>query len=132
VGTVLTAAALIDDVVALVLLSCPRSPFLAPLYSSNSAFFCIFSIVSSLGRDRDADLSWTIGRPVVASFLLAIISPVVSYLFLGRLYPKYWEPHILRWGDKAALLVGICVLLAHVAVYVPELGLGYGIFSELR
>jgi hypothetical protein len=65
-------------------------------------------------------MGWAIGRPVAASIGLAIISPLISYLLLHRLYPKYWERYVTRYGDNAALLVGTCVLLAHVAAYVGE------------
>jgi hypothetical protein len=53
---------------------------------------------------------------VVASLAMAIVSPLVVYLVFKPIYSTYIEQHVLHRGVSATLLIGICVLLSHLAM----------------
>lgn len=95
VGAILQGAALIDDVIALVLLS----------------------VISSLGEGEGVGLGWTIGRPILASIAIAAVLPLIG------LYPGRWlwrgggaGTLVERGGPRAELFVSILVLSGCLAV----------------
>jgi hypothetical protein len=77
---------------------------------------CLPRVISSLGVEEGGGLAWAIGRPLVASLAMAIVSPLIAYLVLKPIYSTYVEQHVLNRGVNVALLIGICVLLSHLAV----------------
>jgi Kef-type K+ transport system membrane component KefB len=97
VGEVLKGAALIDDVVALVLLS----------------------VIQSLWSNSGGNLGWTIGRPIVASVAMAALSPVVAMWVFRPLFRwKRIEDLVKRGGQPALLFLGVGVLVAYIAMCV--------------
>ncbi|KAL2156720.1 hypothetical protein VTH82DRAFT_1465 [Thermothelomyces myriococcoides] len=83
VGTVLVSAALLDDVCGLVLVS------------------VIHNLRSIAGDDGGGSssssgggLGWIIGRPVLASGLMALLTPVVARFVAGPLYRRFFAPRI--------------------------------------
>ncbi|KAK4053402.1 hypothetical protein OIV83_001567 [Microbotryomycetes sp. JL201] len=95
VGAVLQGAALIDDVVALVLLS----------------------VIVSLGESSDgsssASLGWTIGRPIVASVALAIGVPVITWFFVRPCWrSRHVQQSTFITKKNFLLLTGTVVLSA--------------------
>jgi len=99
IAQVLKGAALADDIVALVLLS----------------------VISSLatGEGDNSNLGWTIGRPIVASVGMCLISPVVILFILK---PIFATRKVKEWVDKGGkgikLFLGVAVLNAYLAMYV--------------
>ncbi|TIB81553.1 Sodium/hydrogen exchanger [Wallemia mellicola] len=94
VGTLLTAIALSDDVIALVLLT----------------------VVQSLGGGSNSTLGWIVGKPIVASVALSIVSPIVVYAF-RPIYRRFLEVPISRYGGyRGATTVGFLVLCAYLAI----------------
>ncbi|BGP12320.1 hypothetical protein JCM10213v2_000233 [Rhodosporidiobolus nylandii] len=96
VGEILKGAALIDDVIALVLLS----------------------VIQSLGSDTSTTaLGWTIGRPVVASVGMAVIAPLVA-LYLARplFRARRVQGLVEKGGRSAELFIGVAVLCAFLAI----------------
>lgn len=97
IGAVLQGAALVDDVIALVLLS----------------------VITALGEGdgSNSGLGWTIGRPIVASVAMAVVGPLVTF-YLAR--PLWRRTSLEKWcergGPNAQLFVGTSVLVAHLAV----------------
>ncbi|KAM0792726.1 hypothetical protein ACM66B_002504 [Microbotryomycetes sp. NB124-2] len=97
IGAVLQGAALIDDVVALVLLS----------------------VIIALGQDTSASsnsLGWTVGRPIVASMALAVGVPLVAW-FAVR---PCWRAQQINQSSLVAsgncqLLIGVATLSGLVA-----------------
>lgn len=94
ISSVLVTAALIDDVIALVLLS----------------------VLTSLGSGSTTPLGWTIGRPIVASVAMAIVGPAVAFLVARPLYRTFAERRIAQLGANAALLIGVVVLSAFLVM----------------
>ncbi|GAA5882769.1 hypothetical protein JCM1840_002356 [Sporobolomyces johnsonii] len=95
VGNVLKGAALIDDVVALVLLS----------------------VIQSLGTGGGGNLGWTIGQPLVASVVMAVVSPFVArWIFRPIFRLKRVEELVETGGQPIELLLGTAVLSAYLAI----------------
>lgn len=95
VGEILKGAALIDDVVALVLLS----------------------VIQSLGNNSGGSLGWTIGRPIVASIAMAALSPAMALWIFRPLFRwRRIEDLVKRGGQPALLFVGVGVLVAYLAM----------------
>ncbi|KZT66977.1 hypothetical protein DAEQUDRAFT_425949 [Daedalea quercina L-15889] len=123
IGTVLTSAAIIDDVVGLVIAA--LIPGLANMESSSSS-------------NSELDLAWTLIRPLLSSLLIALITPV-SARFILR--PAFWFREVgerwcaprredKRWGcslsgtkwgteshaDFVKVSIMVCVLSGFISV----------------
>ncbi|GAA5935301.1 hypothetical protein JCM3775_007265 [Rhodotorula graminis] len=97
VGEILKGAALIDDVVALVLLS------------------VIQSLAS--GQGGSGGLGWTIGRPVVASVAMAVVTPVVTrWIFVPLFRTRRVEKVVESGGRSGELFLGVAVLCAFLSI----------------
>ncbi|KAB8259391.1 Sodium/hydrogen exchanger family-domain-containing protein [Aspergillus pseudonomiae] len=96
VGSVLVSAAVIDDVVGLVL----------------------SSIISDLGKlsNSDANLGWIIGRPIVASVAMAILTPVVTKFLFAPIFRKYIEFHFARYDHISNIILMTLVLCAFISI----------------
>lgn len=97
VGAILQGAALIDDVVALVLLS----------------------VITSLGADAGGGeaLGWTIGRPILASVLMAVLGPAIAFGPARWLWRKRGVGKLVAsGGQNAELALGVVVLSAFLAM----------------
>ena len=88
IGTVLISAAIIDDVIGLVIAS--LIPALATIDSETSS--------SGSGQGRD-NLAWTIVRPLLSSCLIAAVGAIVARFILR---PLFWYRRIgERWCAPA-------------------------------
>ncbi|KAI0637599.1 hypothetical protein C8Q77DRAFT_1086796 [Trametes polyzona] len=129
IGTVLISAAIIDDVVGLVIAAV--IPALASAQSETS-------------QTSRGNLAWTIIRPLLSSLLIAAIAPLVSRFVLRPLFwyrgwgerwcaparvDKPWGAHMLArlggtWGSqrhadaiKLFLMVGVLSAMAAISYY---------------
>ncbi|KAK3290529.1 Sodium/hydrogen exchanger family-domain-containing protein [Chaetomium fimeti] len=107
IGTVLVSAAVLDDVCGLVLVS------------------VIHNLRGIAGGDGGGEtgLGWIIGRPVLASALMALLTPAVAKFVAGPLYRRFVAPRLLRFGAAAAgaghvfnILLMAVVLCAFLAI----------------
>ncbi|KWU46520.1 Sodium/hydrogen exchanger [Rhodotorula sp. JG-1b] len=97
VGEILKGAALIDDVIALVLLAT-----IEPLASN--------------GGDT-SDLGWTVGRPIVTSLAMAVVTPVAAvWIFVPIFRWRRLSGWVARGGHNAELFLGVAVLSAFLAI----------------
>ncbi|KAE8155329.1 Cation/H+ exchanger [Aspergillus avenaceus] len=96
VGSVLVSAAVIDDVVGLVL----------------------SSIISDLGKldGGDANLGWIIGRPIVASVAMAILTPLLTKYFFAPIFRKYIEFHFALYDHISNIILMTLVLCAFITI----------------
>ncbi|GAA6051932.1 hypothetical protein JCM3770_006583 [Rhodotorula araucariae] len=95
VGEILKGAALIDDIVALILLS----------------------VIQSLGAGNGGALGWTIGRPVVASIAMALGTPVaLRCLFVPLFRTRRVEKLVEKGGRSGELFLGVAVLCAFLGI----------------
>ncbi|KAB8234021.1 cation:proton antiporter [Aspergillus alliaceus] len=96
VGSVLVSAAVIDDVVGLVL----------------------SSIISDLSKlsNSDANLGWIIGRPIVASAGMAIVTPLVTKFIFAPFFRKWIEYHFARYDHISNIILMTLVLCAFISI----------------
>ncbi|KAL3464604.1 Na+/H+ exchanger family protein [Aspergillus heterothallicus] len=94
VGSVLVSAAVIDDVVGL-------------------------SVISDLGRlnsGSSVNLGWLIGRPIVASIAMAIVTPIVTKYIFAPLFRNYIEYHFARYDHISNIVLMTLVLCAFISI----------------
>ncbi|KAJ6096399.1 Cation/H+ exchanger [Penicillium sp. IBT 16267x] len=97
VGSVLVSAAVIDDVVGLVMLS-------------------VITDLGKLSTEGNVNLGWLIGRPIVASIAMAIVTPIVTKWFFAPLFRKYIEHHFARFDHISNIILMTLVLSAFISI----------------
>ncbi|KAK0641906.1 Cation/H+ exchanger [Cercophora newfieldiana] len=96
VGTVLISAAILDDVCGLVLVS-------------------VIHQLRGLA-DGDGSLGWIIGRPILASGLMAVLTPLVAKFMLGPVFRRFVEAKFARFKHLSNILLMVLVLSAILAI----------------
>ncbi|KAL4802509.1 Cation/H+ exchanger [Aspergillus unguis] len=99
VGSVLVSAAVIDDVVGLVM----------------------SSVIHDLGQlsgggGSDVNLGWLIGRPIVASIGMSIVTPLVTKYLFAPLFRGYIENHFARYDHISNIILMALVLCAFISI----------------
>ncbi|CEL09677.1 Putative Na /H exchanger family protein [Aspergillus calidoustus] len=97
VGSVLVSAAVIDDVVGLVMSS-------------------VISDLGSLSSGSSVNLGWLIGRPIVASIAMAILTPIVTKYLFAPLFRSNIEHHFARYDHISNIVLMILVLCAFISI----------------
>ncbi|KAL3447248.1 Sodium/hydrogen exchanger family-domain-containing protein [Aspergillus insuetus] len=97
VGSVLVSAAVIDDVVGLVISS-------------------VISDLGSLGSGSSVNLGWLIGRPIIASSAMAIVTPIVTKYLFAPLFRRFIEHHFARYDHISNIILMILVLCAFISI----------------
>lgn len=97
VGTVLISAALFDDVVGLIMVS-------------------VISNLGGIGEGGGGNIGWIVGRPILASFAIGAVSPLLAKFAAGPLYRSFVERHIAVLGHRATICLMTIVLSAHLVV----------------
>lgn len=97
VGAVLVSAAVIDDVVGLVMAS-------------------VIHDLGSLSDGSDVNLGWLIGRPIVASAAMAILTPVLSKYVFAPLFRGYIEYRFARFDHLSNIILMVLVLSAFISI----------------
>lgn len=97
IGTVLISAAILDDVCALVLVSVIQQ---------------LRDITGSGG-----DLGWVIGRPILASGLMAVLTPVFAVFVFDPLFRTSFVVRLMARGNHVAnIVLTVLVLCAFLAI----------------
>lgn len=96
VGAVLVSAAVIDDVTGLVM----------------------SSVIHDLGdvQAGGTSLGWLIGRPILASALMAILTPILTKWAFAPLFRKLIEPYFHRLDHLSNIMLMILVLSAFISI----------------
>lgn len=98
VGAVLVSAAVIDDVTGLVMSS-------------------VISDLGSLsGGGSQPNLGWLIGRPILASALMAILTPVLSKYVFAPFFRRYVERRFAKYDHLSNIVLMILVLCAFISI----------------
>lgn len=97
VGTVLISAALFDDVVGLIMVS-------------------VISNLGGIGEGEGGNIGWIVGRPILASFAIGAVSPLLAKFAAGPLYRLYLERRVAVLGHRATICLMTIVLSAHLVV----------------
>ncbi|KAK6220776.1 hypothetical protein LQW54_001968 [Pestalotiopsis sp. IQ-011] len=95
VGAVLVSAAVIDDVTGLVMSS-------------------VIHDVGSLGEG--ASLGWLIGRPILASAAMAILTPLLTKYVFAPLFRGRVEHHFAKFDHISNMALMILVLCAFISI----------------
>ncbi|KAK4445710.1 sodium-hydrogen antiporter [Podospora aff. communis PSN243] len=96
VGTVLISAAILDDVCGLVLVS-------------------VIHQLRGLA-DGGGSLGWIIGRPILASGLMALLTPLIAKFILGPVFRRFFEAKFARFKHVSNILLMLFVLSAFLAI----------------
>ncbi|KAL2193919.1 Sodium/hydrogen exchanger family-domain-containing protein [Corynascus similis CBS 632.67] len=103
IGTVLVSAAVLDDVCGLVLASVIHN--LRSIAGGND------------GSETTSSLGWIIGRPVLASGLMALLTPAVARFAARPLHRRFVEPRVPSASAQLVnLLLMAVVLCAFLAI----------------
>ena len=98
VGAILVSAAVIDDVTGLVMAS----------------------VIHDLGQltepGASVNLGWLIGRPIVASAAMAILTPILSKWVFAPLFRGYIEYRFARYDHVSNIILMILVLSAFISI----------------
>ncbi|KAL5356148.1 Cation/H+ exchanger [Aspergillus floccosus] len=97
VGSVLVSAAVIDDVVGLVMAS----------------------VIGNLGQlegGQDVNLGWLIGRPIVASIGMAVVTPVVTKYLFAPIFRRFIEHHFARYDHISNIILMTLSLSAFITI----------------
>ncbi|KAJ5111319.1 hypothetical protein N7532_001854 [Penicillium argentinense] len=97
VGSVLVSAAVIDDVVGLVMLS-------------------VIGDLGKLSGETNVNLGWLIGRPIVASIAMAILTPIVTKWVFAPFFRKFVEHHFARFDHISNIILMTLVLAAFISI----------------
>ncbi|OJJ53459.1 hypothetical protein ASPSYDRAFT_162665 [Aspergillus sydowii CBS 593.65] len=97
VGSVLVSAAVIDDVVGLVMSS-------------------VISDLGKLNSGNSVNLGWLIGRPIVASIGMAIVTPIVTKYLFAPIFRRYIENHFARYDHISNIVLMALVLCAFISI----------------
>jgi len=95
VGSVLVSAAVIDDVSGLVMAS----------------------VIHDLGHLEDGgNLGWLIGRPILASALMAILTPLLTKYAFAPFFRRYIEFRFARYDHLSNVVLMVLVLCAFISI----------------
>lgn len=97
VGSVLVSAAVIDDVTGLVMSS-------------------VIHDLGDLSNGSSVNLGWLIGRPIVASAAMAILTPVLTKWVFAPLFRKFIEHHFAKFDHLSNIMLMILVLSAFISI----------------
>jgi len=97
VGAVLVSAAVIDDVTGLVMSS-------------------VIHDLGELSNGGDVNLGWLIGRPIVASAAMAILTPVLTKWFFAPVFRRYIEHSFAKFDHLSNITLMILVLCAFISI----------------
>ncbi|PLB35863.1 cation:proton antiporter [Aspergillus candidus] len=97
VGSVLVSAAVIDDVVGLVMSS-------------------VIGRLGELSKSEDVNLGWLIGRPIVASVAMAVATPILTKYCFAPFFRRYIEYHFARFDHISNIILMVLVLSAFVSI----------------
>jgi len=97
VGAILVSAAVIDDVTGLVMSS-------------------VIHDLGSIGEGHDVNLGWLIGRPILASAAMAILTPLLTYYLFAPFFRKYVERRFAAFDHLSNMALMILVLCAFLAI----------------
>lgn len=97
VGAVLVSVAVVDDITGLVMLS-------------------VIHDLEGLSEPGNVGLGWLIGRPIVASVAMAILTPILTKWFFAPLFRKHIEPNFYPAVHVLNIIMMIIVLCAFISI----------------
>lgn len=77
------------------------------------------SVIGDLGKlssGNDVNLGWLIGRPIVASIAMAILTPILAKWFFAPVFRRYIEHHFARFDHISNIILMTLVLCAFISI----------------
>jgi Kef-type K+ transport system membrane component KefB len=81
-----------------------------------SFFGSVIHELQGISDGGTTNLGWTIGRPVLASALLAILTPIITTLALAPLYRNHIEHRFANYRHHSNLVLMTLILSAFLAI----------------
>jgi Kef-type K+ transport system membrane component KefB len=83
--------------------------------------FDLNSVIGDLGKlsgpgAGDANLGWIIGRPIVASIAMAILTPIFTKFVFAPIFRRYIERPFARYDHVSNILLMVLVLCAFISI----------------
>ena len=97
VGAVLVSAAVIDDVTGLVMSS-------------------VIHDLGGISSGANVNLGWLIGRPIVASAAMAILTPLLTKYVFAPIFRKFLERRFAKFDHLSNITLMILVLCAFISI----------------
>lgn len=97
IGAVLVSAAVIDDVSGLVMSS-------------------VIHDLGSLSAGGGVNLGWLIGRPILASILMAGLTPLLCKYVFAPVFRRFIEHHFARFDHLSNVVLMVLVLSAFISI----------------
>jgi Kef-type K+ transport system membrane component KefB len=97
IGSVLVSAAVIDDVSGLVMSS-------------------VIHDLGTLSAGRDVNLGWLIGRPILASMLMATLTPLLCKYVFAPIFRRFIEHHFAKYDHLSNVVLMVLVLCAFISI----------------
>lgn len=76
----------------------------------------VISDLSKLNSGASVNLGWLIGRPIVASIGMAIVTPVVTKYLFAPIFRRYIENHFARYDHISNIVLMALVLCAFISI----------------
>lgn len=77
------------------------------------------SVIHQLGpiaEDPSVNIGWIIGRPIVASAAMAVLTPLLCKLVFSPVFRRHLEPHLPRFKHVPNAILMALVLSAFIAI----------------
>ncbi|KAL4914328.1 hypothetical protein BDW62DRAFT_190580 [Aspergillus aurantiobrunneus] len=77
------------------------------------------SVISDLGElsgGGSVNLGWLIGRPIVASIGMSIVTPIVTKYLFAPIFRRYIENHFARYDHISNIILMALVLCAFISI----------------
>jgi Kef-type K+ transport system membrane component KefB len=69
-----------------------------------------------IADDPSVNIGWIIGRPIVASVAITVLTPVLCKFAFGPIFRRYLEAHFARFKHVSNIILMTAVLCAFVAI----------------
>lgn len=80
---------------------------------------CLYSVIGNLSQlegGGDVNLGWLIGRPIVASIAMAIVTPIVTKYLFAPIFRRFIERHFARFDHISNIILMTLSLSAFITI----------------
>jgi Kef-type K+ transport system membrane component KefB len=80
---------------------------------------CLYSVIGNLSQlegGGDVNLGWLIGRPIVASIAMAIVTPIVTKYLFAPIFRHFIEHHFARFDHISNIILMTLSLSAFITI----------------
>lgn len=115
IGTVLIGAAVISDVSGLVMARSVIRYTPSRKFSKLTGCSVIHNI-GSAGEGGDTNIGWLVGRPVVASIAMGVLSPLIAKYVASPIFRWYVEDNFAQYKHISNIILMVFVLCGFLSV----------------